>query len=145
MTDSTTDAQTDMVKSETAGSLRYDAGKPIVLKLKKRKNRKYRYSKGLRDVQKAEGHLAKVSKKAARSISKGVSEYDRQRRKSASKKRDGAVRDFFPNAGLAMSEALGEASDIPTDVAKMLNNRTSRRLLRRQLRMISDPIRLFSL
>jgi len=147
MTDLTSNTLDGEATAETAHSARFDAGRPIVLKLKKSKNksRKYRYSRGLRDIQKSEGNLARVVKKAARSASKGASEYDRQRRKSASKKRDGAVRDFLPNVGLAMSEALGEASDIPTDVSKMLNTKTSRRLLRRQLRMASDPIRLFRL
>jgi len=113
------------------------------LKLQKRKKKKYRYSRGLGDVQKAEGHLTTVTKKALRSVSKGVSEYDRQRRKSAGKKRDGALRDYIPNVGIAVSEALSEGSDIPTDIAKMLNTKSSRRMLRRQLRMASDGLRLF--
>jgi len=147
MTESTSETPENMAELEQVPSLRFDAGKPIVLKLKKRKsrNKKYRYSKGMRDVQKAEGRLARVTKKAARSAYKGASEYDKQRRKSASKKRDGAVRDFLPNVGLAMSEAIGEASDIPTDVARMLNTKTSRRMLRNQLRIVSSPVRLFRL
>jgi hypothetical protein len=130
-------------RAQASGMVRFQQGKPIVLKLKKGKNRKYRYSRGLGDIQKAEGQLTRVTKKAAQSVSKGVSEYDRQRRKSAGKKRDGAVRDFIPNAGIAMSEALGEAADIPTDISKMLNTKSSRRMLRRRLRMASDAVRLF--
>jgi hypothetical protein len=147
MTDTPSEAKVASGRPEIAPSLRHNAGRPIVLKLKKRKGkkRKYRYSKGLRDFQLAEGRLAKVTKTAALSLSKGVTEYDRQRRKSASKKRDGALRDFLPNVGLAMSEAIEEASDIPRDVAKMLNTKTSRRLLRAQLKLASDSLRLFSL
>ena len=124
----------------------FSTGKPIVLKLRKRtkgKKRKYRYSRGLADVQKAEGHMTRIGKKATRSLSAGIAEYDRQRRKSAGKKRDGALRDYIPNMGIAMSETLAEAADIPTDVSKMLNTRSSRRMLRRQLRMASDAMRLF--
>jgi predicted nucleic acid-binding Zn-ribbon protein len=133
----------DLEDRETArsrlGSLR-DRGKPIVLEYKSKKKKKRRYSKGLEDVQEVEAGLSRAIRKATSAIAEGTATYDKARRKSARQKKDGAIRDFIPNMGEALSESLREASDIPADVADTLNTKSNRRRLRRRIRDVSDAL-----
>jgi len=66
--------------------------KPVVFKTKKKK--KYKYSRGLKDLQRSSRGVAKVSSRLARSVVKGMDAYRKASDKSARKKRDGAIRDF---------------------------------------------------
>ncbi len=116
--------------------------KPIVLKLKKQKKSKRRYSKGLEEIQKAERHLTRASHRMARAVEKGLSDYRQNSQKSADSKTDGALRDFGPNSALAMSKALKEASPIPYDLARAANTKRARRRLRRQLKFLSRTLRV---
>ena len=126
---------------------RIDAGKPIVLKLKKRKKKKKkRYSsRTLGDIQRTEERLSRISDRMAKSVSEGTKEYRRARRRSSKKRKDGAIIDFVPNMGEALSASLSEASELPIDLAEAVNTRTTRRQLRRQLRASSNVLRAFRL
>jgi hypothetical protein len=129
------------VSPQVASAL-HNAGKPIVLEYKSKKKKKKRYSKGLGDFQRVEGRLSRVNRRVAKAIAKGASTYEKERKRSAGKKKDGAIRDFVPNLGEAMSASLREASSVPADVAEAVNTKGARRLLRNQLRMISGPLRV---
>jgi DNA topoisomerase VI subunit B len=133
----------DLADTETdrsrLGSLR-DGGNPIVLNYRSKKKKKRRYSKGLEDVQEVEAGLSRAVRKATRAIAEGTDTYDKARRKSARQKKDGAIRDFIPNLGEALSESLREASDIPADLADTLNTKSNRRRLRRRIRDVSDAL-----
>jgi hypothetical protein len=142
MTDNTESAMSEPRLRKVSGHR--TTGQPIVLEYKRRKNKKdkkYRYSGSLKDAQVLERHLSRIALQQAKAITRGVETYTDVRDKSALGKRDGAVRDFIPNMGDAWAEGLDEASDIPREVAKMLNSKTSRRALRKQLRMMSNPVR----
>jgi hypothetical protein len=115
--------------------------KPIVLRLKKEKKSKRRYSRGLKEIQLMERHLTRSSYRMARAAEEGISYYRKLNRKSARKKRDGAIRDFVPNTGLAMSRAMREASPIAYDIARAINTKQNRRRLRGQLRSLSRTLR----
>jgi hypothetical protein len=78
-------------------------------------------------------------------MAEGIDTYDRERSRSAIEKEDGAIRDFIPNTGKAMSAYLEEASEIPIDIAEALNTKTNRRQLRRGLRRVSRTMRLWPL
>jgi transketolase len=104
--------------------------------------KKKKYSKGLEDFQRAEGRVSRIGKRVAKALSKGASTYEQERKKSAGKKKDGSIRDFAPNVGEAVSASLREVSSVPADLADAVNTKGSRRLLRNQIRMASDMLRI---
>ncbi len=114
--------------------------KPVVLKTKKKK--KYKYSRGLRDIQRSSRGVAKVSLRLARSVIKGMDAYRKASDKSARKKRDGAIRDFGLNIAKGLGKSLRVSSRAPYDLARAMDQRGSRRLLRRQIRTTSRLARL---
>jgi hypothetical protein len=118
-----------------------ERGGPIVLTLKKKKKSKRRYSKGLEEIQRMERHLTRSTHRMARAAEKGISHYRKRSIKSARKRRDGVIRDFVPNSGLAMSRVMREASPIPFDIARAMNTKQNRRRLKRQLRSMSRTLR----
>lgn len=134
--------------SETAvaptNSWKTGSHKPIVLKLKnkkkKKKNRKY--SRGLKDAQQIDKHLIRAADRLVEATAKGSNSYRKSREKSAQRKRDGAIHDFIPNAGKALSHSLRTASGAPGDVAKALNNGRARKRLLEQLRRSSRTLRI---
>jgi hypothetical protein len=117
--------------------------KPIVLELKKKKKKsKKRYTKELEEVQRMEGHLTRSAQRMARATEKGITSYRKLSKKSAGKKKDGAIRDFIPNSGIAMSHSLREASQLPYDIAQAMDTPQNRKRLKRQLRGISRSLRI---
>ena len=92
-----------------------DRVRPIILTLKKKKKKrsKKRYSKGLEEVQRMERQLTRSTQRLTRAADKGITTYRKLSIKSAEKKKDGAVLDFIPNTGIAMSRSMREASTIP--------------------------------
>jgi hypothetical protein len=115
--------------------------KPIVIKAKKKK--KYKYSRGLKDLQQSGRKMSRVSSRLVRAMSKGMDTYRKASDKSARKKRDGAMRDFGLNVAKGMSKSLRESSRTPFDIALALNGRTSRKMIRRQVRATARLGRLF--
>jgi len=112
-----------------------DLSKPIVLKTKKQKKKKY--SSGLKDVQIVGRRMSKISSTLLSSVSEGIDAYRKASDKSARKKRDGALRDLNLNVAKGVSKALRESSDLPFDLAKSMSTRGSKRRVRRQIRAIS--------
>ena len=127
--------------NDTADTPTLTIGRPVVLTYKPKKKKKKKYSKGLEDFQRVEGRVSRISKQVTKALAKGTSTYEKERKKSARKKKDGAIRDFVPNVGEAMSTSLGEISSVPADLAEAINTKSSRRLLRNQIRMASDLLR----
>ena len=119
--------------------------KPINLKYKKfsRGRKRKKYSKGTGDWQRMEADISKINKKVAKAIAEGASTYERERSNSASNKKDGAVKDFRRNLAEAISTSLDETTDVPKDIANMMDTKTSRKLLKRQLKMMSNPMKVF--
>jgi hypothetical protein len=118
----------------------FDLTKPIFLKTKKKK--KYRYSRGLKDIQITGRRMSKSSSRVARAMLKGMSSYRKASKKSARKKRDGAIRDFPLNAAKGFSKTLRSSSRFPFDMARAMNTQGSRRLMRIQIRSVSRMARL---
>ena len=115
--------------------------KPVVINLKKNKRR--RYSRGLRDIQIIERRLSKASHRMTQAMEKGVAEYRKSRNKSARRRRDGAIIDFWPNIARGLGESLREASAIPYDVTQAFYTKRNRRRIRRRLRRTSRFIEVF--
>jgi len=110
---------------------------PIVLNLKKQKKRRRRYSKGLGEIGRMERHLTRATHRMSKGLEEGARYYRKNSQKSSRKKRNGALRDLAPNAGLAVSRAMKESSRVPYDLSRAVNTKGTRRLLRRQLRLVS--------
>jgi hypothetical protein len=125
-----------------SGPLAQAEDKPIVLNLKKEKKKKSkrRYSKGLEEVQEMERHLTRSMHRVARATEKGIASYRKRSQKSAEEKKDGAIKDFIPNSGRAISLTLKEISPLPDDLAKVMDTERNRRRLRRQLRALSRTL-----
>lgn len=113
----------------------FDLTRPIVIRGKKGKKRKY--SRGLRDLQITGRRMSKISSRMVRSVSKGMDAYRSASDKSARKKRDGALLDFNRNAAKGITRALRESSRIPFDLAKSMDTRGRRRAARRQTRALA--------
>jgi hypothetical protein len=137
----------EIEQRETArSSLEHRApNEPIVLSLKKKRKRARRYSKEFKDVQRIERHVTRASHRLARAVESGTADYRKNRNKSARKKKDGALRDFVTNSGLAMSRTLKDASQVPYDVSRAFDSKRSQRQLRNQLRRISRTLRRWRL
>src|SRR5258708_1943582 len=114
---------------------------PIVLKPQKKK-KKYKYSKGLKDLQRSGRGASKVSSRLTRSVVKGMDAYRKASDKSARKKRDGAIRDFGLNIAKGASKSLKASSRLPYDLARAMDQRCSPRTVRRQVRAASRMARL---
>lgn len=144
MSETNNSENTETIRSRL-GALR-DSGRPLVLEYKsKKKKKKNRYSGGLEDVQEFEAGISRAVRQAAQAVAKGTDRYEKARKKSARKKKDGAIRDFIPNMGEALSESLREASDIPAEVADALNTKSTRRRVRRRIRDVSDALDVWRL
>ncbi len=104
-----------------------------------------RYSDGLADVQRVEGDLVRLARRATTAVAKGLDTYDRERSRSAAEKTDGAIEDFPHNAAKALSESLKEASEIPLDIADSATSVNYRRRMRRNLQRVSKALRVFRL
>jgi hypothetical protein len=118
-----------------AGDSSSEPLRPIVVNINKKKKKKY--SRGLEDLQRTGIGITRVSSKVARSVFKGMQEFRKASDKSARKKRDGALRDIVLNMGKASSKSLRVVSSVPRDLTKALNRRGGRRVMRRQLRIMS--------
>ena len=120
-----------------------ELNRPIVLNLNKKKKR--RYSKGLGDLQRSLRGMNKLSARSSRAMFKGVDALRKASDKSAEKKRDGALRDLAKNLGKATSKSLKASSRIPEDMGKLLNTRSTRRAVKRQIRIASKLNRRFGI
>jgi hypothetical protein len=120
-----------------------DLSKPVVFNAKKKKKRKY--SRGLKGVQVAGRRAGKISSRLVRAVSKGMNAYRKASDKSARKKRDGAMRDFGLNTAKGLSRTLRSSSELPLDMAKVLDTGGSRRMVRRQIRAASRFSRVLRL
>jgi hypothetical protein len=133
---------TETDEKQTAPEYTEPSG-PIVLNLKRKRKSKRRYSKGLEEIQLMDRHLTRASHRMARAVEKGIAKYRDSSTISAKKKQDGAIRDFIPNSGIAMSRALKEAYLIPSDIARAFDTKPMRRRARRQLRGITRTLRIW--
>ena len=88
-------------------------------------------SRGARRAEDIERRVSKSVRRVARAVDHGVARYIDARDRSASKRRDGALVDFYENVAKGVSEAVAESSPALVDIAKAFNTRRSRRQIRR--------------
>jgi hypothetical protein len=107
-------------------------GAPVDSK-KKKKSGSSRATRRLEDI---ESRVSESVHRVTKAVNKGVATYIDERDKSARKRRDGTLVDFYQNAAQGVSEALADSSPVLTDIAKALNTRRLRKRIRRYVRVI---------
>ncbi len=111
-----------------------------VIEKKKKKGRR-KVSRELRDVEQMERHLSRAAQRTARAVAEGLDSYRRRRRRSARRKRDGALRDLPRNAAAGMAETMRVISRVPVDLARAADTPVVRRAFYLGTRMLLLPLR----
>jgi hypothetical protein len=108
---------------------------------KDKKKKKHRTSDGLRDAERFGHHASRASSRLTRAISRGFRTYEKERERSARKRRDGALRDVLENAALGLGATMRTASGVPYEVAQGTNTRGVRRQTRCLTGFLALPFR----
>ena len=111
-------------------------GEPVDSKNSKKKRYSSRSARRFGEI---ESRISKSVHRVSNAVENGVSTYLEKRDKSARKRRDGALVDFYENAAVGISKALSESSPVLSDFAEIANSRRSRKLIRKVVRAI--PLR----
>jgi len=111
----------------------------LVLKEGKEGKKGPRYSKGKRLRQELGGAVLSALRRVTKGVDKGLDSYIERREKSATKRKDGAVKDRFRNLAGAARTFSSHAAEAPAEfleqVADMkIGKRISRRVRRLRLR-----------
>jgi hypothetical protein len=107
---------------------------PLIIDLTDRdrdkKNKRRKYSKGLRSMQSSEVALSRAANRLASAVADGISEYRRRRDRDSLKRRDGLILSYLPSLGRGVSRVVREASDVPYDLSRAIDHREFRNALR---------------
>lgn len=120
-----------------AGKIRL--GMPIIYNAPKKKDKR-RYSSGLKPAQKLERGVSRAVERIADGLERGASNYRSRSKKSAWKKRDGAIRDGFENWTRAAGKTLRVASKAPNDLIKRADADRLTKPVRQAVRAIVRPL-----
>lgn len=102
----------------------------------KRKKKKRGSSAAARRLEDVEKRVSRSAHRVTKAVNKGVTTYIDKRKKSARKRRDGALVDIYQNVAKGLSKGLSRSAPVLTDVAKAANTRRLRKRIRRGLRGI---------
>lgn len=116
--------------SQEAVSTPQPTDERIVIVRKKKK----KYTKGLKYFQQRGDNATKSLSKITDAVAKGVQKYQKERDKSARKRRDGAIVDFFPNVASGIGKTLRDASKSTKYVGRILGLGRQRKYARRVLK-----------
>jgi hypothetical protein len=109
-------------------------GEPVVIDLKGRKRKKKHASRTTRRLSEIERQFSKAARRISKGCRNGWDEYLDQRDRSARRRRDGALVDYYENMAKGASRAISEASPALTDIARAFNSKRMRKQIRRALR-----------
>jgi len=94
------------------------------------RGKKRRYSKGLKGTQTFERRISKSAHRVTKAVEKGVREYLDERNRSSERRKDGALIESYVNVARGVSEGIADASPAITDVAKAINSKRTRKVMR---------------
>ena len=103
----------------------------------KKKGKKKRYSSGTKGAQTFERRISKSAHRVSKAVERGLREYLDERGKSSEKRKDGAVIESYVNIAKGISEGVADASPALTDVAKAINSKRTRKVLRGVMKTIT--------
>ncbi|MCP4428658.1 MAG: hypothetical protein GY803_29580 [Chloroflexi bacterium] len=114
---------------------KYALGEPILFDRRRQKKKKKRKSTPiLRDAQDSERHLRKATRRTLRAADAGLAAYEKARKKSARKRKDGAIISLLPNVAEGSGVALRKMALVPYDLWQAGYTKQTRRLTRRTMR-----------
>jgi Family of unknown function (DUF6312) len=111
----------------------------FVVDVKKKKRKKRKYSRGLKDVQRAGRRVSKANRRIARAVASGFAEFYRKSDRSSRKRRDGLIRDFNVNLSKGLSKSLRRSSWTPVDFAEAFDTKSMRRTTKQVARLFALP------
>lgn len=114
-------------------------GTPIVWERSTNKGKK-RSKPRLKDADRAERSLYRAARRTADAAQSGIHRYDKARKKSDRRERDGAIIDVIPNSARGMVAAAGRLTPIPLDVMRAASPKSIRRVSRGTLRAAARVI-----
>ncbi len=91
---------------------------------------KPKYSKRLEGAQKMERRMSRAGRRMAEAVLAGIETWEDRRDRSASKKRDGAVKDALENSVRAYSKALRKSTRVTVDLMKGMRDVLPKRVQR---------------
>ena len=115
-----------------------EMGTPIVLERAKKKSKKSKPR--WRDADTAERNLYKAARHTADAADKGMRRYEKARKKSAKRERDGALIDLMPNMAKGMAAGSSKLALVPLDMARAAWPRSMRRTTRRTVRAMARVV-----
>lgn len=110
--------------------------RPIVIRVKGKKGKKRRYSKGTKDFQVGARRMTRVGDRLTNAIADGFHEYRRRSEKSSRRRKDGVLRDILKNTAWGASKTLRRSNKVPVLLAKTVRGKQVRRNVRRMARML---------
>lgn len=93
---------------------------PVYIDMRGKKGKKRRYSRNVRDLQRAARPLNRGLERFASAVADSAVKWRKDWDRSAEKKRDGALKDAPENAARAMARVVRGSSWVPVDAAKAL-------------------------
>jgi hypothetical protein len=111
----------------------------IRVKSVRERKKKRRYSAGLGTIQHLERGVARSLETVSKGVARTFSEYRERSDKSASKKRDGALRDGIENWTKALSKGMRIAGDAPYDFVRRVNRGSGSKQVRDTVRLLTPP------
>ncbi len=93
------------------------------------------------DAEHVERNLYRAARRTARAAEAGVRRYEKVRRRSARRERDGAVVDLLPNVARGVAATAGRLAPVPVDLARAATPRSVRRITRRSVRAAARATR----
>lgn len=102
--------------------------------------KKRKTSKGLKNLDKAHRNVSRALDHMAAAVSDGMKTYRKNEKKSAEKKKDGALRDAVKNTGKALSDTMKTMSKVPRDLTRTIDSKRNRKQVRSVARFLSGPV-----
>ena len=115
-----------------------EMGTPIVLERAKKKSKKNKPR--WRDADTMERNLYKAARRTADAADKGMRRYEKARKKSAKRERDGALIDLWPNTVKGMAAGGGKMALVPLDMMRAAWPRSARRATRQTVRAMARVV-----
>jgi hypothetical protein len=103
------------------------------------KKKKRRYSSNAKSVQQFERRVSKSAHRISKAVEKGLQTYLDKRDKSLENLRDGAIIESYVNIAAGVSRGIEDASPALNDLARAINSKRTRRVLRSIVRAVPIP------
>ena len=109
-------------------------GTPIVLQRPKKGGASSKRKPRLKDADRIERHLYRAAERTADAADRGLRRYNKSRKSSARRERDGALIDLMPNVARGMAVSAGRVAPVPLDLLRAGMTPSMRRMTRRSVR-----------